>query len=152
MALFWFLVVIGMFSMLTIVEIGARRYYTARVLKYERFRRNCCLKTEAIYNAFFLNWLKTEAINPKTESRPTGSWRTMPWLIAMWCINAIAGITLSAMLIHFRHRFSLKRWLRGGNNEKASVSPSVSVVIAARNEEHSVERTLREFASPPGCS
>lgn len=76
----------------------------------------------------------------------------MLWLIAIWCVNAVVGIMLSVLLIVFRQRFSLARWLRNGDNGLASASPSVSVVIAARNEEDAVGRTLREFAALPGVS
>lgn len=76
----------------------------------------------------------------------------MPWLITLWCINAVVGTVLSALLIAFRRRFSLSRWLRDSESGQASASPSVSVVIAARNEERAVERTLREFAGLPGVA
>lgn len=74
----------------------------------------------------------------------------MTWLVSLWCINAVAGISLSVLLIVFRRSFSLARWLRDGTNGQASASPSVSVVIAARNEEDAVEQTVREFAALPG--
>lgn len=76
----------------------------------------------------------------------------MPWLITSWCINAVVGIALAAMLVVLRRRHSLKRWLANVGSSDASAVPSFSVVIAARNEEEAVERTLREFATLPGVA
>lgn len=76
----------------------------------------------------------------------------MSWLITLWIINAVVGIALAAMLIVLRRRHNLVRWMEDAGNGDKSVAPSVSVVIAARNEEEAVERTLREFAALPGVA
>ncbi len=72
----------------------------------------------------------------------------MPLLISSWLINTVAGITLSVMLIVFRRRFNLKRWLY--DDKTGELPPSVTIVVAARDEEQSVGRTLREFIALPG--
>ena len=73
----------------------------------------------------------------------------MQWMITLWTVNAIAGIVLSAILIIFRRKFSLARWISDVKVKEAPTKPLVTVVIAARNEEQSVEHTLRQFTALP---
>jgi len=70
----------------------------------------------------------------------------MIWTILF--INAVTGILLTCSLLLFRLRFSLTRWLDGEAPDEER-DAYVSVIIAARNEERSIEKTLTQLSAMP---
>lgn len=68
------------------------------------------------------------------------------WTI-LW-INAATGMLLTCALLLFRRRFSLSRWLDGVMPD-SEPDACVSVIIAARNEAASIEKTLTQLSAMP---
>lgn len=68
------------------------------------------------------------------------------WTILL--INAVTGGVMICALLLFRRRFSLSRWLDGVTPD-SEPNACVSVIIAARNEAASIEKTLTHLGALP---